>query len=125
MFYTGPLGAPVFINQQSPSYSTVYRNHVVTLKCEAVGDTPITITWTHKGQVLQSKTSDTHLTLTSVTKAQEGFYNCSASNTLRTNSKMFYLHVKGMVWCGVVWVLWYGMVWYGMVWYGIEWYGMV
>jgi len=92
----GPLGSPVFTNQQDTSYITVYKNQDVTLKCEAVGDTPITITWAHKGQVLQSKTSDTHLTLTGVTKEREGFYNCSASNSIRTNSRMFYLHVKGI-----------------------------
>jgi len=66
------------------------------LKCEAVGDTPITVTWTRKENILQSKTSDTHLTLTGVTRAMEGFYNCTASNTLGKTSRMFYLHVKGM-----------------------------
>ena len=92
----GPLGSPVIADQQNPSHITVYNNHDVKLKCEAVGDTPITVTWTHNGQVLQSKTSNTHLTLTGVTRAQEGFYNCTASNTLGKTSKMIYLHVQGM-----------------------------
>ncbi|KAK3745971.1 hypothetical protein QZH41_004134 [Actinostola sp. cb2023] len=47
-FLGGPLGSPVFANQDSPSYISVYKNHDITLKCEAVGDTPITITWMHK-----------------------------------------------------------------------------
>ncbi|KAK3743988.1 hypothetical protein QZH41_010800, partial [Actinostola sp. cb2023] len=93
-FQIGSLGSPVFANQDSPSYITVYKNQDVTLKCEAVGDTPITITWIHKGQVLQSKTSQTDLTLINVTHAQQGFYNCSATNTRATNTKILYLHVK-------------------------------
>ncbi|XP_028517306.1 lactadherin, partial [Exaiptasia diaphana] len=74
----GKLGSPVFTNQKAPSYITVYKNHDVTLNCETVGDTPITVTWTHKGKVLH--TNQTHLTLSNVNTTQEGFYNCNATN---------------------------------------------
>lgn len=96
-FIKGKLGSPVFTNLKSPRYITAYKNQDVTLKCDAVGDTPITITWSHQGNVLQSKTNGTDLILSKVNSKNEGFYNCKATNTAGANNKDLYLRVKGIV----------------------------
>ncbi|KXJ21085.1 Neuroglian [Exaiptasia diaphana] len=90
---TGFLGSPVFTTRER-SYITAYSNQRITLNCDAVGDTPMTFTWIYEGQVIQNKTDQPSLILTNVTKSNEGFYTCNASNSIGVYSKNLYLHVK-------------------------------
>ena len=94
---TGPLGAPVFTNQDSSSSIVAYQHEDVTLDCEAVGDWPMTFTWSYKGHVIQS-TNDSKLVLQNVTKDKnQGFYTCNATNKLGTNLKILHLELKGNI----------------------------
>lgn len=90
----GPLGAPVFTNQGSSPYIFALKNQDVTLQCEAVGALPITIAWSYKGSIIQSRTSNTNLDIQAVTPSQEGFYTCTATNALGSSNKTVHLKLK-------------------------------
>ncbi|KAK3732362.1 hypothetical protein QZH41_018733 [Actinostola sp. cb2023] len=92
----GPLGTPVLANQDSPSNIIAYQHDDVTLHCEAVGDWPMTFTWSFQGHVIES-VNDSQLVLTNVTKANEGFYACNATNALGTNRKILHLEMKDSI----------------------------
>ncbi|XP_031561718.1 coagulation factor V-like [Actinia tenebrosa] len=70
----GPLGSPVFKNQVTSPHVFALKNQDVTLQCEAVGSLLITITWSFKGSIIQTRTTNTNLNLQAVTPSQEGFY---------------------------------------------------
>jgi hypothetical protein len=94
-FLIGSLGAPVFTNQDSSPNIVVYNKQDITLQCEAVGDLPITVAWSYKGSIIQSRTTNTHLNIQSVKTSHEGIYTCNATNALGSNTKTLHLKVKG------------------------------
>ena len=90
--------------RSEPGNQTVYVGESVVLKCSPPRGNPVpTITWLQDGSLV-SNTSRTfisakgNLTISLVTKADQGLYICRANSPLGTrNSQEAWLTVKGMV----------------------------
>ena len=79
-----------------PKNESVKEGSHVTLTCTAEGyPTPHVVWIAPNGTVLQNRTTDTNLTLPSVSRHSSGTYQCKATNELGSDSATMKLDV----WC--------------------------
>ncbi|XP_048580273.1 uncharacterized protein LOC5514016 isoform X2 [Nematostella vectensis] len=88
----GDIGAPAFMDITADIVAN--KNEDVSLPCTSTGDLPITTTWSHNGQVVQTSSSHSNLVLSHVNGSQAGSYNCTVTNSRGSNSRTTYLRVK-------------------------------
>ncbi|KAK3933279.1 Down syndrome cell adhesion molecule-like protein Dscam2 [Frankliniella fusca] len=110
-----PLSKTVFLRVNVPAHFPVRQQNAtavsggsVTLRCEALGDLPLHVSWSRPGlssAALTGRTSErrtpsgvpgvaSELRLTALTREQQGAYHCHASNDFGQDEALVYLAVK-------------------------------
>lgn len=77
------------------SNQTAYFGSNVTLVCTAIGSPQPTIVWRKNGKVFNESQVTGNITLLNISQADGGFYECSVSNHLATESRTMELKVEG------------------------------
>lgn len=67
----------------------------VTLVCTVIGRPQPTIVWRKNGKVLFESQVTGNITLLNISQADDGFYECSVSNHLASESRTMELKVEG------------------------------
>ena len=67
----------------------------VTLVCNVIGRPQPTIVWRKNGKVLFESQVTGNITLLNISQADDGFYECSVSNHLASESRTMELKVEG------------------------------
>ncbi|XP_055866242.1 cell adhesion molecule DSCAM-like isoform X4 [Biomphalaria glabrata] len=98
---------PARFNEPRHNY-TVMKGQSVTLECQAVGDKPLSISWSFQGSPISTSPTNerakivsqstprgklSQLTLTPTTRADSGFYTCNAKNNFGNGVLVNYLVV--------------------------------
>ncbi|XP_034237502.1 Down syndrome cell adhesion molecule-like protein Dscam2 [Thrips palmi] len=109
-----PLSKSVFLRVNVPAHfptrqqnATAVSGGAVTLRCEALGDLPLHVSWSRPGlqQSLTGRTSErrtpsgvpgvaSELRLSGLTREQQGAYHCHASNDFGQDEAVVLLAVK-------------------------------